>query len=490
MRELPSAVGPIRPVYRRRNVLSWAALGAGASLLAACGSGASSAPTAAPAAPTAAATSATSATTAATTAPKAAAPTATGPVVAPATGVPAATVATSASGAKIVYLNQSRGQRPAIEALAKKYTTQTGVQTTINTPGPADYVQKLQAAAAAGDMPDTYFSLGKTTMAPFYKAGWAMNLKPELDQGWKTDFKDIVLTLNEFDAGNPLGVAPGTYNVTWAVVTMMFLYNLSMYQKAKLDPKKPPTTTQEFLDGLKAVKAAGNPGFVTATPYYVDMLLQYGSNWLSDDEITATVQGKAPWTGDGWSKAMQLFASLRDAGVVFPLEDDTGVKTDKAFFNTQEVATYFTGEWSIPVQFATAPTFHDYSAYSMPKAADGKYGTRAQISNDKGGCVNPKSKFADEGLKFLKWITATDQQMFLMKEVPIIPTTPKIPAPEILPQLAPFVAQMDNPQKVFSPVLDPVSEVLYKGIQSLLLKEKTVDQVLGDTEKTQQAQKS
>ena len=486
MREQSPVVGPVRRGFSRRGLLGWAVLGAGASLLAACSSGPSASSTAAPAAaPTGAPATAATTAPAATAATSAAAPTA-----APASAVPAATAATSASGAKIVYLNQSRGQRPAMEALAKKYTTQTGVQTTINTPGPADYVQKLQAAAAAGDVPDTYFSLGKTTMAPFYKAGWAMNLKPELDQGWKTDFKDIFLTLNEFEAGNPLGVAPGAYNVTWAAVTMMFLYNLSMYQKAKLDPKKPPTTTQEFLDSLKAVKATGNPGFVTATTYYVDMLLQYASNWLSDDEITATVQGKAPWTGDGWSKAMQLFVSLRDAGVVFPLEDDTGVKTDKAFFNTQEVATYFTGEWSVPVQFATAPNFHDYSAYTMPKAADGKYDVRAQISNDKGGCVNPKGKYADEALKFIKWITATDQQMFLMKQVPVIPTTPKIPASEILPQLAPFVAQMDHPQKVFTPVLSPVSEVLYKGVQSLIIKEKTVDQVLADTEKTQQAQKS
>lgn len=483
---LPAAGRSARRVTRR-GFISVTVLGTSAALLAACSSQPAAAPspqpTTAPAQPTTAAKPTSGVPTPAATA-------AAQPTTAPTTAPAAATTPKAASGAKIVYLNQSRGQRKAMEELAAKYTQLTGVQTTINTPGPADYVQKLQAAAAAGDVPDTYFSLGKTTMAPFYKAGWAMNLQSELDAGWKDDFKPIILTLNKFDAGNPLGVEPGSYNVTWGAVTEMLLYNLSMYRKASLDPTKPPATTSEFLDALKAVKAAGNAGFVTATPYYVDMLLQYVSNWLSDDEITATVQGKAPWTADAWGKAMQLFVSLRDAGAVFPLEDDTGVKTDAAFFNTQEVATYFTGEWSVPVQFATAPNFHDYSAYSMPKASDGKYDVRFQISNDKGGCVNPKSKFADEGLKFLKWVTAKDQQTLLMKEVPVIPTSPSIDPKEILPQLAPFVAQMNHPQNVFAPVLDPVSEVLYKGVQSLLIKEKTVDQVLSDTEKTQKAQKS
>ncbi|HEX5414703.1 MAG TPA: extracellular solute-binding protein [Chloroflexota bacterium] len=480
MKERVPLVDHDRRVFSRRRILSWAVLGVGASLVAACGSGSSATPTTAPSA-------------AATSAPTAAATQAAQPTSASAaTAAPAATAATAAqpaSGAKLVYLNQSRGQRPAMEQLAATYTKQTGVQTTINTPGPADYVQKLQAAAAAGDVSDLFFSLGKTTMAPFYKAGWAMNLQPELDKGWKDDFKPVFLGLNQFEAGNSLGVAPGTYNVTWAAVTEMFLYNLTMYEKAKLDPKTPPATTQAFLDALKAVKATGNAGFVTATTYYPDMLLQYGSNWLTDDEITSTVQGKSPWTADAWGKAMQLFVSLRDAGVVFPLEDDTGVKTDKAFFNTQEVATYFTGEWSVPVQFATAPDFHDYSAYSMPKAPDGKYDSRAQVSNDKGGCVNPKGKYVDEALKFIKWVTAPEQQTFLMKNVPVIPTSAKIDPKAILPQLAPFVAQMDHPQNVTTPILSPVSEVLYKGIQSLMIKEKTVDQVLSDTEKTQQAQK-
>ena len=75
---------------------------------------------------------------------------------------PAADAAKPAAPAKagageLVYLNQSRGQLKAMEALAERYQQQTGTKITIDSPGPTDYPQKLQAAANAGNMPDAYY---------------------------------------------------------------------------------------------------------------------------------------------------------------------------------------------------------------------------------------------------------------------------------------------------------------------------------------------
>src|SRR4051794_8365825 len=145
--------------------LGLAALPALASLVAACNSSTPAAPAAkteAPAAKPAESKPAESKPADAKPAAPAAAPAAT------TAAAPAA--AAKAGGGELVYLNQSRGQFKAMEALAARYTEQTGTKVTIDSPGPTDYPQKLQAAVNAGNLADTYYALGAADMAPYFKA--------------------------------------------------------------------------------------------------------------------------------------------------------------------------------------------------------------------------------------------------------------------------------------------------------------------------------
>ena len=48
--------------------------------------------------------------------------------------------------------------------------------------------------------------IGAADMAPYFKAGWAMNLKPELDKDWGKNFTPGLVSFNEFLDGNPTGV--------------------------------------------------------------------------------------------------------------------------------------------------------------------------------------------------------------------------------------------------------------------------------------------
>src|SRR5687767_8300781 len=98
--------------------LGVAALPALASLVAACGSSTPAAP-------------------AAKTDAGAAKPAQSKPAEAAKPAAPAA--APAKAGGELVYLNQSRGQAKAMEALAERYTQQTGTKVTIDSPGPTDY---------------------------------------------------------------------------------------------------------------------------------------------------------------------------------------------------------------------------------------------------------------------------------------------------------------------------------------------------------------
>jgi ABC-type glycerol-3-phosphate transport system substrate-binding protein len=464
-------------MFSRRRFLGRAlAAGGAGALLVACGS---ATPTAAPPAPTK---------------PAGAAPTqaaaAAAPTQATATGAPAAAGAPAkpASGVEITYLNQSRGQLAAITKLAEKYQDVAGVKVNIDSPGPVDYPKKLQAASQGGTMPDTYYALDAGTMAPYYKAGFAMNLKPEMDKGWKKNFQPLILDILELKEGNALGVPPGIYNAPWEVTSFGFLYNPALLEKAKVDTAKLPTTTSQLIDMLKQIKAASVGAFATGGDGgLLGMIQNYASNYLTDEQIDATHGGKQPWTADGWKKTLQLYVDLRDAGVIFnnALSADTPT-LEKSFFNVNEFAVFFTGVYSIPVQVTTAPQFTSYRAFPITKAADATNDPRTPGGPGKNGVVNPKSKVVDPSLAYVKWLTEKDQEQVFMDMVPLVPPNPEALDPaKIKPQLAPFAALMDKIQKVTTPRTAAVQDALIKGVQSILIKERTVDQVLADVDKAQ-----
>ena len=101
-------------------------------------------------------------------------------------------------------------------------------------------------------MPDAYYAIGAADMAPYYKAGWALNLKPELDKGWNKNFAPGLLDFVEFKDGNPAGIPPGIYSASWEVNSYGTLYNPAHLEKAGLDPKKAPETTTELLEMSKS----------------------------------------------------------------------------------------------------------------------------------------------------------------------------------------------------------------------------------------------
>jgi raffinose/stachyose/melibiose transport system substrate-binding protein len=450
--------------------LGVAVLPALASLVAACGSSTPAAP-------------------AAKTDAGAAKPAESKPAEAAKPAAPAAAPAApaKAGGGEIVYLNQSRGQAKAMETLAERYTQQTGVKVTIDSPGPTDYPQKLQAAANAGNMPDAYYAIGAADMAPYYKAGWALNLKPELDKGWNKNFGPGLLDFVEFLPDNPAGIPPGIYSAAWEVITYGMLFNPALLEKAGLDPKKAPATTTELLDMAKALKSKNIGPMVVPSTNIAIFTESLASNWLTDAEIDAARGGKGSYRADAWKNALQFFVDMRDADVIFnkTLNQPTP-ELEKSFFNVQELALLWTGVFSIPVQVTTAPDFTAYSAFPMPKAANGTMAPRTAGGTGKNGVVNAKGKSVDESLTYVKWLTEKEQEITFMEMVPLVPTNPAALDPaRISPQLSTFAGLIDKVYKAPNPLKGPLVEAFMKGVQGMLLKEKTVDQIVDDLEKAQ-----
>lgn len=392
-------------------------------------------------------------------------------------------------------MNQSRGQVKALEKLVETYEKQAGVRVVIDSPGPANFPAKLQAKSQSGDMPDIYSTLTLPEMIPYYKAGWALNLESQVTGAWKANFSPTVLNLSTVKQGMVSGLAPGIYSAHWEIQTGGLLVNTKSFESAGVDPKSPPATTDAWIGQLETISAkTGNGAFLMASSLSPKFLLTHVSNWLTDTEIDATLAGKASWTSDGWRKALQLLADLRDAGVIVnkALPGGTGDNptVEKSFFNVQDTPTIFDGSAAIGVARATAPDFTEYTSAGLPKAPDATRQPRVFGGVGKGACINPKGKNVDAALKFVQWLTEPEQVQVFVDEVGLVPANPKVKeSGNVPPQLAGWAALADAQQIVPTPINSDANSALVSGVQSLVLKEKTVDQVLDDMETAQKRAK-
>ncbi|WP_329253289.1 ABC transporter substrate-binding protein [Streptomyces canus] len=411
-------------------------------------------------------------------------------------GLAATTLAACGSGggstgssSEIVFMNQSRGQAAALGQLAQKYTLQTGVKIKVDNVGPADFLTKLQSSSQSRDMPDIYSAMDSFSMAPYYKAGWAMDLSDRMKGSWGDTFRPATIKASTFAADNSQGVKPGIYSAHWEAPALGIFINAAMFEAAGLDPDKPAATMSEFIDQLVKIKRSGKDPFWFAASNSNQLVQSYASNYFTDEELNATFLGKSSWKSDGWRKSLQILVDLRDAGVIstgsIPSGNSDNPNVEKAFFNTQGVAAIFDGTSAVGVARATAPDFTDFRSLAVPKADDGTQTPRLVGGTAKGAAINPRSKNAAKALKFVQWLTDPAQQQVFAEKVPLIPSARTVSEKNIPQQLAGIAAKISDVQLVQNQMKVQVITALQKGAQAIMLKERTVDQVLGDLDAAQ-----
>jgi raffinose/stachyose/melibiose transport system substrate-binding protein len=394
--------------------------------------------------------------------------------------------ASEGADVELTFLNQSRGQEAALTQLAEQYTEETGVKITIDSPGPADYLPKLQAASQSNSMPDIYSSFLATDMAPYYKAGWAMELSSELEGGWSEDFSPQVVEMSTFQEGNNLGVDPGVYSVHWETQTMGMLVNPALTDFTADDA---PETWSDFIEALEDANASGDGTFTVAASVTPNLVQGLASNWLTDEEISATFDGESSWETDAWRDVFQTFVDLKDAGVItnnaLPGGQDDNPNVETEFF-TQGVATIFDASPGVSVGLRTNPEFEDYFSIAVPAADDGDLDARSPGQPGKGAVINPKGDHPEESLEFAKWLTKPAQQQVFAEVGRILPSNPELlSGGDVPPQLAGYAAAVENMQVISTTFTPDVRAAIVAEIQRLVLGEITVDDLLASVQAAQ-----
>jgi len=389
---------------------------------------------------------------------------------------------------KLILWHWMTDRNDAFQKLAQEYQQETGVEVSVQLFAPSDsYSQKVIAAAQANVLPDIYGILDKKSIvADFIKSGLAADLTGAMDAdggSWKNSLFDKALADRRFDEGNIYGVKPGIYGVPIDVTNEQMLYNKKLLAKAGI--KKPPVNFDEFINDAQALKRVGITPFVSGWGelWLLDCFASnYAFNIMGEEKIFATYRGQVKYTDPDWIKVFNLFARLRDNGVLIDGIVTKGNKYAEQDFALERAAFSFNGSWCVNVYHEMNPGL-DYGVMSPPPISSA-FPLKIWGSAGSSFVVNAGSPNKDKAIAFLKWLTAKDQQLVLARETYNLPSNKEaiFGVSPILEEFAKGMNQSTHPN-IWPLNEDPsVSEAFDKGIQDIIIGEKTPLQVAGDVQ--------
>ena len=371
----------------------------------------------------------------------------------------------------------------AFVKLAQKYEQETKIKVNFELYAPSDaYSQKIVAAAQAKVLPDIFGILDKKEIvASFIQSGFVADLTEGFkanDAAWEKSIFPKALSVNRFESGNVYKVKPGIYGVPLDVTNIQMLYNRNLLKKAGIN--QPPKTFEEFLNDLQALKKAGIAGLVSGWGelWMIDCFASnYAFNIMGEEKVMATYRGEVPYTDPDWIKVLNIFKQLRDNGGLAEGIVTKANKYAEQDFALERAAFAFNGSWCVNVYHDMNPNL-EYGAM-LPPAVNPHSPMKIWGGAGSSFVVNNTSPRKAMALDFLKWLSAKDQQAFLATETRNLPSNQEALSsiPKILSEFANSMEHTTHPTiwKYNEDAL--VTEALDKGIQSIIIGEKTPEQV-------------
>jgi len=365
--------------------------------------------------------------------------------------------------------------------LAKRYENETGTKVSFELYAPSDaYTQKIRVAAQTDTLPDIFGILGeKRDFASFIKAGHIYNLTDEMNKDgelWKSKLFTKALAVNEFKDGNNFGVAPGIYGVPIDVTNIQMLYNKDLLKSAGWNSENPPATWDEFLAANRLLRDKGIQGLVSGWGeiWMIDCFASnYAFNIMGEDKVLDTIRGKIPYTDPDWVRGFDLFRQMRDERVLASGVVTMVNKTAEQLFANNRAAFAFNGSWCVNVYKGMNPDLN-YGAMLPPKVLD-RYPMVVWGGAGSSFMVNNHSSKIKKAVEFLRWLTDDEQQAFLARETRNLPSNRNSlkNIPDILAQFANDMDNSTHPNVWGVAEFPVVIETFDKGIQSIIIGEKT-----------------
>ena len=376
------------------------------------------------------------------------------------------------------------------QELAKKYETLTGVKVDFQLYAPSDaYSQKIRAAAQGINLPDIFGILGeKRDFASFVKAGHILDLTSYMEANnsdWKNKFFPKALAVNEFAPGNSYGINPGIYGAPIDIMTIQMVYNKSLFKQLGLNPNQPPKTFAEFIALGQKIKDAGLQGMVSGwgEVWMIDCFANnYAFNIMGKEKVLATIRGEVPYTDPDWIKVLDMFKQMKESGILASGLVTMINKSAEQLFANEKAVFAFNGSWCVNVYKGMNPNL-EYGAMLPPAIGQG-FPMAIWGGAGSSFMVNARSKNKEEAVKFLAWLTDQDQQAYLAKMTNNLPANKNSLSkiPEVLAQFSRGMEYATHPNIWGVSEFSLVIEAWDRGIQSIIIGEKTPEQVAADVQ--------
>jgi len=395
-----------------------------------------------------------------------------------------------ASKKEIVLWHWLTDREDALETLADQYQKISGVKVRLEVYAPSDvYSSRIRASAQTGTLPEIFGVLGEPwDLASYIKSGHVANLEPAMlaaGGAWQKQFFPKSLANNSFTADNPYGAPPGIYGVPIDVTNIQMLYNKDLFKQAGLDPERPPQSWAEFITDWHKLKAAGIPGLVSGwgETWMINCFASnYAFNVMGEKKVLDTFRGRVLYTDPDWIRVFTLFDEIRREDLLVRGAVTMINKAAEQTFANGKAAFAFNGSWCVHPYQEMNPAL-SYAPMLPPRISD-QFPMRIWGGAGTSFMINAQSPRREEAIRFLQWLTEEPQQSYLSRETFNLPAN-RSSAGALPPILAGFAAHMDDtthPSQWAASERPTVIEAVGKGIQSILIGEKTPAQVAEDIE--------
>ncbi|MFI9249865.1 ABC transporter substrate-binding protein [Streptomyces sp. NPDC053069] len=267
------------------------------------------------------------------------------------------------------------------------------------------YPDKISADAAGGTLPDVV-NVSPDLVAPLAKAGMAL----DLDKAASTYRSEY---LAGAWAGHQVPGMSGTYAFPWYLNTGPLFYNKSLFEKAGLDPAKPPKTYAElFADALQMAKKSDGTIATLANVPTIEDFGRYGVR-LMNKEGTGFAFNDAKGV-----ELLTRYKELYDAKALDPQALTATPESSGKKFLTGAVAMNPGSALDLDNFKKNAPSLYRNIGITDQITSTGHVNMYVM-----GVMVNSRTRHTPAAVAFAHFVTDAHHQMTFAKKVAIFPST-------------------------------------------------------------------
>lgn len=270
------------------------------------------------------------------------------------------------------------------------------------------FKSRLVTVMQSGEPPDLFQSWGGGVLWQYAGAGLVRDIAPELEGEWRDSFSaQAALDLFSLDGAY--------YGVPWSWGAVGMFYNKALFAQAGLDPENPPTTWDEFLAAVSALKDAGITPIALGEGdrwpghfWWVYLAIRLGG----EDAFLAAYNRDGSFTDEPFVQAGEYLKQLID---LEPFPEGflgLGYGDQAAAIGNGTAAMELMGQWAPSVQADNSESGEgigdDLGWFPFPVIPGGAGNPDDVLGGGDGYAVGINAP--DETIEFLKYITSAESQ--------------------------------------------------------------------------------